>query len=202
MMSGVRLKKRLGCNAMASAGPSISKHIWLQNHLLNQQFSEACLTSSGLVFGSTFNFINKQAEVGNVGAFIVYHLISILRTQHLSVTRFFLCNQKICGALKKQKMHFLPADEESEFGIYAIRSSCFMLLCSQNQVLETELLGHIIAYKDVPHWDPEQQQPLNFQSLGISKRQRASALSHHSCIQNILQEEPVVAKPMPRRAGR
>lgn len=57
-------------------------------------------------------------------------------------------------------MHFLPADEESEFSIYAICSSCFMLFCSQNQVLETELLGHVIAYKDVPHWDPEQQQPL------------------------------------------
>lgn len=105
-MSGVRLKKCLGCNAMTSAGPSISKHIWLQNHLLNQQFSEACLTSSGLIFGSTFNFINKPAEVGNVGAFIVYHLIAILRTQHLSVTRSFCVIWKFVVLLRNKKCIF------------------------------------------------------------------------------------------------
>lgn len=99
-------------------------------------------------------------------------------------------------------MHFLPANEESEFSIYAICSSCFTSFWSQDQALETELLGHIIVYEDVPHWDPVQQCCFHRLSLSISKRQAVTALTYHSSIQNILQGEPVVSKHTPQQTGR
>lgn len=93
------------------------------------------------------------------------HLAYIITFQYFKDStpkgyKIFLCDFKIYGPLRKEKTHFLPADEDSEFSIYAICGSCFTSFCSQDQVLETELLGHIIAYENVPHWDPEQQWPL------------------------------------------
>lgn len=94
------------------------------------------------------------------------HVVYIISFQYFkdSIPKgytIFLCNLKICGPPRKEEVHFLFADEKSEFSIYAICSSCFTSFCSQDQVLETELLGHIIiSYENVPHWDPEQQSPL------------------------------------------
>lgn len=44
-------------------------------------------------------------------------------------------------------MHFLFADKESKFIIFAICSSCYTSFCSQDQILEIEVLDTLLPLR-------------------------------------------------------